>query len=383
MRSTRPLLYDGRMPIELSMWRIDAGLSRVEPARLDLEERLESMLAGDISIASPHWMVVGRQTRTPWGKLIDLLCMDVQGRLIVLELKRAMTDREIVAQALDYGSYVRTIQADEVRRIFADYQRDYFPGVPARTIEESFAVRFAGQPIPDELNASHELVIVASSLDAATERIVAYLADEYGVRINAVFFHVFNDQGREYLTRAWLRDADAPGAAASPAPAAHERVPFNGEYYVNFGEGDHRRWEDAVRFGFVSAGHGPKYRDAIRRLERGNRIWVNVPGGTGYVGVGIVEEPAVPVRDFMVNDAEGRSVPILEAGIACTDMGKDADDPELSEYVARIRWLKTVPLSQAVREPGLFGNQNCVAEPKDPKWPYTIDRLKQKFGIPA
>jgi hypothetical protein len=34
-----------------------------------------------------------------------------------------------------------------------------------------------------------------------------------------------------------------------------------------------------------------------------------------------------------------------------------------------------------VREPGLFGNQNCVAAPRDAKWPYTTDRLKQHFGI--
>lgn len=369
------------MPIELSMWRIDAGLAWIEPTTMNLEERLESLLARNISIASPHWMVIGRQAPAPWGKLIDLLCIDIDGRLIVLELKRDKTEREIVAQTLDYGSYVKTIQADEVRRIFAKYQKDYAGDAPAKTIEEAFAARFKGQPMPDDLNSSHELVIVAASLDAATERIVQYLADEYDVRINAVFFRVFRDGDREYLTRAWLRDSDASDAAESPAPTARERVPFNGEYYVNFGDGEHRRWEDAHKFGFVSAGHGPKYRDAIQRLERGNRVWVNVPGGTGYVGVGIVEDAAVPVREFMVKNQQGQSVPLLDAGIVCTQMGEHADDPDLSEYVARVKWIKAVPLAQGVREPGFFGNQNCVAEPKDAKWPYTIDRLKQKFGI--
>jgi len=28
-----------------------------------------------------------------------------------------------------------------------------------------------------------------------------------------------------------------------------------------------------------------------------------------------------------------------------------------------------------------FGNQNVVAEPQDPKWPYTVDRLKEIFGV--
>ena len=61
-------------------------------------------------------------------------------------------------------------------------------------------------PLPDELNASHELVIVAARLDSSTERIVRYLAAEYGARINALFFRVFKDGERE----TW----PAPGCAS-------------------------------------------------------------------------------------------------------------------------------------------------------------------------
>jgi RecB family endonuclease NucS len=107
------------MPLELSVWRIDSGLSRVEPSTMDLEARLEGILARDIGVAAPNWMVIGRQVPTPWGKLIDLLCIDAEGNLVVLELKRHKTEREIVAQVLDYGSYVRAIQAEEVPRIYA------------------------------------------------------------------------------------------------------------------------------------------------------------------------------------------------------------------------------------------------------------------------
>ena len=368
------------MPLELSVWRIDSDLERVDASVLDLESRLEDILARDISIASSDWMIIGCQVLTPWGKRIDLLCIDVQGRLIVLELKRDKTEREVVAQTLDYGSYVRTIQSDEVRRIFADYQKSKFPGSLQKTIEEAFREHFKGQPAPDELNPSHELVIVATTLDGATERIVDYLADEYDVRINAIFFRTFKDGDREYLTRAWLRDTDGVDGGATTTPAARERVAFNGEYYVNFGEGDNRQWDDARRFGFVSAGHGPKYRDAMQRLRPGNRIWVNVPA-TGYVGVGTVVDSAVPVKDFMVENGNGEKVPLLRAGIVCRTMDRDADDSDLSEYLVRVHWIKTVPLSEAIKEPGFFGNQNCVAEPRDARWPYTIDRLKQRLGV--
>jgi len=115
-------------------------------------------------------------------------------------------------------------------------------------------------------------------------------------------------------------------------------------------------------------------------LEPNNRVWVNVPG-SGYVGVGIVEDAAVPLSEFMVTDDNGKRVPILQVPLKCKDMGARAGDPEMTEYLVRVRWIKTVPLSQAVRERGFFGNQHCVVQPKDAKWPYTIERLKQQFGI--
>jgi hypothetical protein len=368
------------MPIELSMWRIDSGLARVEQTRMDLEDRLENLLAKDISIASRDWFVIGRQVPTPWDKRIDLLCLDWLGNLVVLELKRDKTEREIVAQALDYGSYVRKIKPEEIPRLYAKYQEMYGQGQPVKSLEEAFCSRFGVKQLPDELNSSHELVIVAATLDAATERIVSYLAEEYDVRINALFFQVFKDGEREYLTRAWFREPSTSDDGATAPKAGSEKVEWNNEYYVNFFPCEWRDWDDAVRYGFVSGGHGPKFRDAMLRLEPNDRIWVNVPG-QGYVGAGIVEASAVPVNEFLVTDDKGQKVPITKAPHKATDIDGEVDDPDNAEYVAKVRWLKTVPLSQAVRERGFFGNQNIVAEPRDAKWPHTIDRLKQHFGI--
>ena len=92
------------MPLELGIWRIDSILQRINQGGFDLESRLEDILHSDISIVSPNWMVIGRQVRTAYDKLVDLLCIDRDGNLVVVELKRNMTEREIVAQVLDYGS---------------------------------------------------------------------------------------------------------------------------------------------------------------------------------------------------------------------------------------------------------------------------------------
>jgi len=37
----------------------------------------------------------------------------------------------------------------------------------------------------------------------------------------------------------------------------------NGFYYYDVGEGPHRKWEDYLEFGFISAGQGLRWREAM------------------------------------------------------------------------------------------------------------------------
>lgn len=58
--------------------------------------------------------------------------------------------------------------------------------------------------LPDVLNESLSMLIVATEIDAATERIINYLSSNYDVAINAVTFQYFRDEGREYIARVFL-----------------------------------------------------------------------------------------------------------------------------------------------------------------------------------
>jgi len=126
------------MPLELGVWRIDKQLQPVEVVSLDMEARLEGILNQDISIVDPNWIIIGRQVRTGFDKRIDLLAMDSEGNLIVLELKRDKTYRDIVAQVLDYGSWVRNLRDDDIARIFSEYHKQFFPNEPEPSINEVF-----------------------------------------------------------------------------------------------------------------------------------------------------------------------------------------------------------------------------------------------------
>jgi hypothetical protein len=63
------------MPIEVGLWHLGDSLQPVAFTGMDSEGRLESVLATDITVVAPGWLLIGRQVPTVDGKLIDLLAI--------------------------------------------------------------------------------------------------------------------------------------------------------------------------------------------------------------------------------------------------------------------------------------------------------------------
>jgi hypothetical protein len=357
------------MPIEMALWRLNGDdVIPVPSSGIDTEERLEVAIERDISILGlDRLLVIGRQVPTRFGKVIDLLALGPQGDVVIIELKRDRTPREVVAQALDYGSWVRDLDYESLASIFQDY-------LPDHNFDEDQQKTF-GQ-LPEQFNSTHQLVVVASELDPSTERIMDYLND-YEVPINVVFFRYLKDDDREYLARSWLVDP-----AETEGRTTRKKRPWNGrDFYISFGEGDHgsRRWEDAQRYGFVSGGGAPWYSRSLAALQPGHRVFVHIPS-VGYVGVGEVTQSVQPVKSFLV-PVDEKEVPILQApDLKAPNIGHASDDLDRCEYFVRVKWQRSVPREQAFWEQGLFANQNTAARLRDT---HTIQRLEEHFGVTA
>jgi hypothetical protein len=307
--------------------------------------------------------------RTGFGKLIDLLAIDSEGNLVVAELKRHSTPREVVAQVLDYGSWVQTLGYADITQIYAEKN-------PGRVFEAAFEETFRIGP-PEQLNQEHRLYIVASELDPSTERIIAYLSGSYGIPINAVFFRYFRDGASEYLTRSWLVSvAETPDAPRPSGPRRGDESWNGQDFYFAFGESNHRNWNDAVRYRFVSSGGGRRYTGPLYNLFVGSRIFVHIPN-SGYVGVGIVRSEPIPVDQFTV-EVDGNPVPILEAPLETPDLADHAREQAYFEHFIRVDWLRAVPRNQAVWEAGMFANQNIVCRLKNA---FTLRRLSERFDL--
>lgn len=357
------------MPIQHAIWKVGEKPLLLSASRLPSEQKLEEMIVSDPRILSSEWMLIGRQEITTHGGRIDLLAIVPDGSLVLIELKRDRTPREIIAQSLDYASWVEQLTPEKIAQI---YQRFSSGG----NLDEAFQQRF-GTPLDEEtLNESHQIIIVAAELDAATERIIGYL-NARDIAINAVFFQVFQHGDDQLLSRAWLIDpSETQANVASATKGKGESEPWNGEYYVSFG-GTSRSWDDARQYGFISAGGGSWYSQTLKLLAPGDRVWVKIPK-TGYVGVGRVTEEVRSVRDFIMHTPAGEQAALDMLKFAA-HYNENADDPEKAEYFVRVEWLDTVPESKAINEVGLFGNQNTVCQPTTPKWRHTVERLKTYF----
>jgi len=188
------------MPEDIRLWKITEGdtLKEINGSKLNDEGRLEKWLEGDISTVRDDLLVIGRQVGTDFGGWIDLLCLNREGDLVIVELKRDKTPREVTAQTLDYASWAKDLSNEKITEIANDYLSDKGP------LEEAFKMKF-GDILPEILNEHHEMLIVASEIDASSERIIKYLSDSYGVRINAATFQYFRDNdGKELLARVFL-----------------------------------------------------------------------------------------------------------------------------------------------------------------------------------
>lgn len=344
------------MPLEIGLWRVTDGAVHLTPAKMPKESRLEQLILDDPSILETDLLLIGNQVLTSHGKFIDILGIDVDGAVHIVELKRDRTPRDIVAQALDYASWVQGLSNDELRDIFAKHH----PGIDFDT---AFADRFEGTPTPDDLNEAHYITVVASDLDDSTERIVQYLSSTHSVPINVMLFRYFSDQGNDYLARTWLISNQRQ--VSSTQPGSKKSVWNGTDWYVAFGwENLRRSWVDAREYGFVSAGGGEWYSRSLRKLPVGARIFVHVPG-QGYVGVGIVTGPALPASEsFLVVSGVAqpfRQLP-LQGDYGLHESVQAEDGSDANEYIVPVTWENTVDLSEAFWRKGLFANQNSACK---------------------
>jgi hypothetical protein len=350
------------MSFNMQLWEIRKGkLNSLKSSALDREERLEDWIAGDSSLLGLELLIIGRQVTTEYRGYIDLVAINRQGDIVVIELKKHKTPRNVVAQVLDYASWVKNIGYKEISAIASKYLGKSLPSAFSEFFNES---------LPETLNTNHSMIIVASELDDSSERIVQYLADDHGLNINVIFFTYFQNNGQEIVGRAWLMDPEEVHERSE----SRKQAPWSGYWFVNAGDGEGRTWEDNIRYGYLGAGHGKWFSNGLKRLQVGDKVFAYIKGA-GYVGYGEVTQAAVKLDEFIVEE-EGK--PLSEVPLKAPRAAENLDDPELAEWAARVAWHKTFPKEEAKTFKGAFANQNIACKLRQPE---TVDFLIKEFDV--
>ena len=212
------------MTQQIRLWEItrDQTLAEIKGSQIPLEENLEDWLESDISILDSNLLVIGRQVSTDFGGIIDLLCIDDSGDLVVVELKKAGLHVKLLLRHL-------TTHLDQRPFIAANYRDSGRISGDRGTLDVAFQDEF-DQELPETLNASHRSLIVAETLDASSERIVRYLS-ELNVPINVLTVQQFQDStGRRMLAQVYLVE---PEVATQRARSQSKRTSYSVERLHN------------------------------------------------------------------------------------------------------------------------------------------------------
>jgi hypothetical protein len=186
---------------------------------------LEEQITADISILNTRWMIIGQQVRTAFDKYIDLLAIDASGSVIIIELKRNKTPRDVVAQVLDYASWVVNIVDSKLVDLFYDYSKKH--QLKEQSLDWAFKSK-CGISFDDmTYDGSHQMVIVAAELDASSERIINYLNDTAKIPVNVVFFTDFEDGPiNTWVVHGWSHQKKHKNEAFQSHLKSHGMVNF-------------------------------------------------------------------------------------------------------------------------------------------------------------
>jgi len=107
---------------QIRLWKItDKGFDVLDRESVEREKKLHDWLEEDISLISDDLLVIGREVQTDFNKSIDLLCLNRDGDVVIIELKRDRAPRDVLAQILEYASWVDDLPSDKILEIADEY----------------------------------------------------------------------------------------------------------------------------------------------------------------------------------------------------------------------------------------------------------------------
>ena len=180
----------------------------------DTEQLLEDLLTQSPELLREGLSLVGRQIPTEGGPL-DLLGIDVDGGVVVFELKRGTLTRDAVAQVLDYASDLAEMDEERFAKLIEDSSGKH--GIDSiDDFSDWYSQNFPNRDSVFE--TAPAMVLVGLGVDRRALRIVNYLA-KTGVNIALLTFNAFRRDGNLFLAR----QVESTAPTTPPSPVAQSK----------------------------------------------------------------------------------------------------------------------------------------------------------------
>jgi hypothetical protein len=199
----------------MTTFRIEAGIYVPYSSVVidDMEEQLENDLEQNphVILAPEKLLFIGRQTKTPDGRALDLLAVTADRRPVIIELKKNRTPREMMAQALEYAAFIDRSSNDEINARAVEYfARTGKPWTSLRDAHEEF---FEGSVIPTPertWDLANSPIIVLEGQTIATQIIdVAFYLRKHDIDVRvAQFSYQAGPAGERLVTVVQLLGAE-------------------------------------------------------------------------------------------------------------------------------------------------------------------------------
>jgi len=119
-------------------------------------------------ILDNDFFIIGRQVPTATKTRIDLMGLDKEGNVIIIEIKKGQSPREVVSQILEYAVWAEGLQYEDLNKIAKEKHLSNFTDL-YKKYEQEFKI------IPEPFNENQRLYIVAEKIDEKIEDMCRYL----------------------------------------------------------------------------------------------------------------------------------------------------------------------------------------------------------------
>lgn len=179
-------------------------LIQTKATDIEVEEYLENWLERSPTVLFENAPIlwIGRQASATTARTTlfpDLLGLDAEGNIVIVEIKRGPTPRDVIAQVLEYAAWAANLSDQTIEQLASAYWKGRQDGTTlGDAFRETFLAGDETETIPP-LNQNQILFIVAEEIHPRVEEVARYLRERGHLDVRCVAFSVFRATSGEVL----------------------------------------------------------------------------------------------------------------------------------------------------------------------------------------